>query len=75
MPTLRVSPWDYSSIVKNGHDMTEGEFVEWVLSKWPNLRDHLYEKIEVEVDIGVPPVVWQTIQLPTYVLVLRFVTR
>jgi len=55
--------------------MTEGEFVEWVLSKWPNLRDHLYEKIEVEVDIGVPPVVWQTIQLPTYVLVLRFVTR
>lgn len=70
--TLHVTPWEYSAIVKNAADKTEGEFIQWMLERWPFLRDHLYEQIEVVVDYGngTPASVWSTIE-PSYVLVFR----
>jgi hypothetical protein len=72
MATLRVSPWEYSTIRKNANDQTEAEFIGWMLEKWPHLSDHLYEKIEVVVDYGTgdEPVVWDTIH-PHYILSIR----
>ena len=72
MATLSVSPWEYSAIRKNANDKTEAEFVAWMLEKWPSLRDHLYEEIELVVDYenGDEPSVWDTIQ-PRYVLAIR----
>ena len=72
MATLRVSPWEYSAIRKNGNDLTEAEFIGWMLEKWPFLRDHLYEEIEVVVDFenGDEPFVWDTVQ-PRYILSIR----
>jgi hypothetical protein len=52
MATLRVSPWDYSTIRKNAKDKTEDEFATWMLEKWPDLRNHVSEQVEVEVDWG-----------------------
>jgi hypothetical protein len=74
MATLRVSPWDYGAIRKNAQDMTEGEFVAWMLERWPSLRDHAYESVDVVVDWGgggeptgeaIPP-------RPSYILSFRF---
>jgi hypothetical protein len=72
MATLRVSPWDYSAIRKNAYDKTEAEFIGWMLEKWPFLRDHLYEEIEVVVDYenGDEPSVWDTVK-PRYILSIR----
>jgi len=72
MSTLRVSPWEYSAIRKNGEDLTEAELIGWKLEKWPFLRDHLYEEIEVVVDFenGDEPSVWDTVQ-PHYILSIR----
>jgi hypothetical protein len=72
MATLRVSPWEYSAIRKNANDMTEAEFVVWMLGKWPFLSEHRYEEIEVVVDYenGDAPSVWDTIQ-PSYILSIR----
>jgi hypothetical protein len=52
MAKLRVSPWEYSAIRKNAFDMTEGEFVRWMLEKWPLLSNHAFEPIDIVVDWG-----------------------
>jgi hypothetical protein len=70
---LRVTPWEYSGIMKNAADKTEGEFVEWLLEKYPVLHNHLFEIIEVVVDYenGSDPAVWQTVDFSSYVLDFR----
>lgn len=73
MVTLRVSPWEYSSIRKNAYDLTEGEFIQWMLEKWPFLINHQYEQIDIVVDYenGSPASVWDSVASPHYVLVFR----
>jgi hypothetical protein len=66
MATLRVSPWEYSDIVKNSAEKTEAEFVGWALMRWPFLLDHLGEGIRVEVDYGIEPPA-----RPRYILLIR----
>ena len=72
MPILRVSPWEFSSIRKNANDLTPGEFDEWMLAKWPHLRNHFFEQVDIVVDYenGTPPAVWETVERPVYILVL-----
>jgi hypothetical protein len=59
--TLHVTPWEFSAIRKNAYDLTEDDFIQWMLEKWPflrNYRDPLtgkFEEITVVVDWEEPP--------------------
>lgn len=73
MATLRVSLWEYSSIVKNARDLTGDEFLRWALEKWPSLGEHLHERIDIVVDHGdgTPAVAWQSVVFPAFVLAFQ----
>lgn len=66
--TLHVTPWEFSAIRKNAYDLTEDDFIQWMLEKWlflRNYRDPLtgkFEEITVIVD-------WEA--QPSYILSIR----
>jgi hypothetical protein len=66
--TLHVTPWEFSAIRKHANDLTEDEFIQWMLENWPflrNYRDPLtgkFEEIKVIVD-------WEA--QPSYILSIR----
>ena len=70
--TLHVTPWEFSAIRKNAYDLTEPEFIAWMLEKWPFLRNYrdpvtgVFEEIKVVVD-------WT--EAPSYVLSLRSLNK
>lgn len=66
---LTVSPWEYSAIVKNANDLTPGEFIEWMLEKFPFLGRHVYQQIDIVVDYGNGAKAWRwSTTAPTFVL-------
>ena len=76
--TLHVTPWEFSAIRKNAYDLTEQEFISWMLEKWPFLRNYrdpvtgVFEEIKVVVDWTAEESPSAT---PSYVLSLRSLNK
>jgi hypothetical protein len=70
--TLHVTPEEYN-LVQDWARLQEWEYVEKVTGRWPFLRNHFYENIEVKVvwpDMVATDGRWlRPLQLPRYRIV------